>query len=389
MLPKYSDSKPAVSEAAMPHDSSRRTRRYVTLLVLVALVIAGWSAVWYYAAGQAREILDGWRAREAKAGRIYTCGAESLGGYPFRIEVACDRASALFRALQPAFEIKTAGILAAVQIYQPDLVISEFTGPATVGDAGQPPTATINWSLAQSSLRGTPAAPERAALVFDNPVIERASGGTNADTLMRASHLELHGRVAEGSVTDKPVLEAALSAQGLSAPFIHPAAAQPLDADVVAVLRGLTDLSPKPWPARFREIQHADGRIDITRARVQQGNILAVGSGSLALNPQGRLTGQLRVTIAGVDEFLDKIGAQRMVQNSPVMDRLAGALDRFSPGLGAAARQQAGANISAGINMLGEQATLEGRRAVTLPLRFDDGAVFLGPIPIGTTPALF
>jgi len=26
---------------------------------------------------------------------------------------------------------------------------------------------------------------------------------------------------------------------------------------------------------------------------------------------------------------------------------------------------------------------------VTLPLRFNDGAVYLGPIPIGSTPALF
>jgi hypothetical protein len=53
------------------------------------------------------------------------------------------------------------------------------------------------------------------------------------------------------------------------------------------------------------------------------------------------------------------------------------------------ARQQAGANIALGINMLGEQTMLEGKRAVTLPLRFTDGSVFLGPIPIGNTPALF
>jgi hypothetical protein len=32
---------------------------------------------------------------------------------------------------------------------------------------------------------------------------------------------------------------------------------------------------------------------------------------------------------------------------------------------------------------------LEGQRAVTLPLRFNDGAVTLGPIPIGNTPELF
>lgn len=388
VLPRPLDSKEAAIEAAMPYDSPRRTRRYVTLVVLVALVLGGWSALWYYAAGQAREVLEGWRAREAKAGRVYTCGSDSIGGYPFRIEVNCEAATALFRAIQPPLEVKTAGILAAVQIYQPNLVISEFTGPATIGDPGRPATFSANWSLGQASVRGTPAVPERTSVVFDAPVIERLSGASR-ESVLRANRIELHGRIAEGSVADKPVIEAALRAEGVSAPSVHPATAQPLDADITAMLRGLNDFAPKPWAVRFREIQAAGGRIDITRARIQQGMVLAVGSGQLALNPQGRLTGQLRVTIAGVEELLDKIGAQRMVQNSPTMDRLAGFLDRFSPGLGSAARQQAGSNIAAGINMLGEQTTLEGRRAVTLPLRFDDGAVFLGPIPIGHTPALF
>ena len=47
------------------------------------------------------------------------------------------------------------------------------------------------------------------------------------------------------------------------------------------------------------------------------------------------------------------------------------------------------ANLSLGINLLGEQTTLEGKPAVMLPLRFDDGAIFLGPIQIGNAPALF
>jgi hypothetical protein len=109
----------------------------------------------------------------------------------------------------------------------------------------------------------------------------------------------------------------------------------------------------------------------------------------LSLNGNGRLEGQLRVTVAGLDQFLAAIGVQQRVQASPGMDKLVGALDRLAPGLGDVARQQAGANISLGINMLGEQTTLEGKRAVALPLRFSDGAVFLGPIPIGNTPALF
>ncbi|MSO67079.1 MAG: DUF2125 domain-containing protein [Pseudolabrys sp.] len=365
-----------------------RNRRYISLVILVAALFGGWSWLWSYASGKAEATIDGWRAREAKAGRIYTCGSQTISGYPFRIEVNCNRASALFRSNQPPVEIKSRGILIAAQIYQPTLLISEFHGPLTIADPGQPPNIVVNWKLAQSSVRGTPAAPERVSLVFDKPVVDRMSGGSQQHLLV-AKHIEIHGRMVEGSAANKPVIEIALQLEQASAPFIHPAAEKPVDADIVAVLRGLNDFSPKPWPARFREIQAAGGRIDITQARMQQGESIAVGGGSLSLNANGRLDGQLRVTVAGVESFLNSIGAQQMVQASPGMDKLAGALDRLAPGLGNVARQQAGANISLGINLLGQQTTLEGKQAVSLPLRFDDGAIFLGPIRIGNAPALF
>jgi len=110
----------------------------------------------------------------------------------------------------------------------------------------------------------------------------------------------------------------------------------------------------------------------------------------LSLNTSGRLQGQLRVTVANIEPFLAAVGTPQVVKNSPDMDRLSGALDHLLPGLGNVARQQAtSSNLSLGINLLGEQTTLEGKRAVTLPLRFDDGSVFLGPIWIGNTPAMF
>jgi hypothetical protein len=358
------------------------------MVVVVALLFGGWSAFWYYASGQAQTMMDGWRDREAKAGRFYDCGSRSISGFPFRFEVACENASAQFRGDKPAFDIKLARILVAAQIYQPDLLISEFQGPLSVADPGQSASLMLNWTLGQASVRGTPISPKRVALVFDNPEIDRVLGGSQ-QPLLRAKHVEVHGRIAAGSAADKPAIEVALNLDDATAPSLHPAAADPIDADIVAMLRGLNDFAPKPWSARFREMQAAGGGIDITSSRVQQGDILAVGSGSLALNPDGRLQGQVRVTIAGLDKFLNAIGAQQMVQSSSTMDRLAGVLDRLAPGLGNVAREQAGANISAGINMLGEQTTLEGRHAVTLPLRFEDGSMFLGPIPIGNAPALF
>ena len=373
---------------ARTRSAGRRSWRYISLLILIAALFGGWSWLWSYASGRAEVAIAGWRAREATAGRLYDCGSQSIGGYPFRIEVTCEHASALFNSNQPPVEIKATGILIAAQIYQPTLLISEFHGPLTIADPGQPPSIVVNWKLAQSSVRGTPAAPERVSLVLDKPVVDRISGGSQQN-LLRAQRIEIHGRIAEGSAANRPVIEAVLRLDHASAPDLLPAAVEPVDADISAVLRGLTDFSPKPWPVRFRAMQAAGGQIEITQARVQQGETIAVGSGSIALNPNGRLEGQLRLTVTGIEPFLQSIGAQQMVQSSPTVDKLAGALDRLAPGLGTVARQQAGANISAGINLLGEQTTLDGKRAVTLPLRFDDGRMFLGPIPIGNAPALF
>ncbi len=379
-----------VTGSTQPDFVRRRGRRYryIATLVLFVALIGGWSWFWDFASGRAHTTIDAWRAREAKAGRIYNCGSEAIGGYPFRIEVECDKASAAFQSNQPPLELKTAHILAAVQVYDPTLLIAELTGPLTIADPGGAPKFEANWSLMQSSIRGTPAAPQRVSIVFEHPNVDRIDGAVR-QTLAAAKHLELHGRIIEGSASSHPVIEAVLRFAAASAPAYAPLAVQPADADITAVLHGLSDLAPKPWADRFRDIQEAGGHIDITKARVAQGETIAVGSGTLTLNAQGRLDGQLTVTVTGVDAFLTEIGAQRAVQQSKPMDRLAGALDRLAPGLGDVARQQAGANIGFGLNLIGEPSTLENRPAVTLPLRFTDGAMFLGPIPIGNAPALF
>jgi hypothetical protein len=373
---------------ARPYSARRRSWRYIILLALFAALFGGGCGLWSFSAGKAESAIDGWRAREAKAGRVYTCGSQQVGGYPFRIEVNCENASALFSSNQPPVEIKSTGVLVAAQIYEPTLLISEFHGPLTIAAPGQAPAYVVNWKLAQSSVRGTPAAPERVSFVVDRPVVDRVSGG-DAEHMLTAKHIEIHGRIIEGSATDKPVIQVSLQLEQTSAPGLHQAAAVPVDLNITGVLRGLDNFSPKPWPERLRDMQAAGGRIDITEARVQQGETLAVGSGAVSLNANGRLEGQLRVTVAGVEPFLNSIGAQQVLQSSPTVDKLAGALDRLAPGLGNVARQQAGSTISAGINLLGEQTTLEGHRAVTVPLRFDDGVMMLGPIKIGNAPPLF
>src|SRR5262249_59698417 len=98
--------------------SRRRTGlRYTILLFIVFALVAGWTGFWKFAASKAQETIEGWRSREAKAGRIYNCGSQTIGGFPFRIEGNCDDASALFRSSQSSLELKTASLAVMTQCY--------------------------------------------------------------------------------------------------------------------------------------------------------------------------------------------------------------------------------------------------------------------------------
>ncbi len=384
--------------------------RLFILPVLLVVAALGWSVFWFYAASQADVTADAWRAREAKSGRVYDCAKRSVAGFPFRLEVRCDGVSVSLSsqtagqaATQAPVTAKLGEILVVAQVYDPKLLIAEFTAPATIYDRGQQPSMTMNWRTARSSVVGLPGVPQRASIVFDDPSIDRVNGAVQAP-LARAKHIELHGRLAEGSALDRPMIETVLKIEGGSVQEVHPLLAEPFDADARTMLSGLKDFSPKPWPQRFREIQAAGGHVEIVQSRIQQGDLVAVAAGTLGLSAQGRLDGELQMTVAGIEKVIPALGIEKMLDEGvpqATLDRVApgvktsdvsnlfGALDRAIPGLGKVVKQNANVGVAAGINALGKEAVLEGKKARAFPLRFVDGTVFLGPLKVAQVPPLF
>jgi hypothetical protein len=384
--------------------------RLFIMPVLLLIAAAAWSAFWFYAASEVDVKADAWRAQEAKSGRVYDCARRSVAGFPFRLEVRCDGASVSLQsqtaeqaATQAPITAKLGEILVVAQIYDPKLLIAEFTAPATISDRGQQPSMSVNWSKARSSVVGLPAVPQRASIVFDDPEVNRINGSMQAP-LARAKHIELHGRLAEGSAADHPVIETVLKIEGGSLQEVHPLLAQPFDADMRTMLSGLKEFSPKPWPERFREIQAAGGHVEIVQSRIAQGDLIAVAAGTLGLSAGGRLDGELQMTVAGIEKVIPALGIEKMLDDGvpqATLDRVApgvktqdlnnlfGALDRAIPGLGKVVKQNANVGVAAGINALGKEAVLEGKKARAFPLRFVDGTVFLGPLKVGQIPPLF
>ena len=358
-----------------------RRWRIVMPLALVLVLAAGWSGFWFYAAARAQTELAAWQQREAAAGRVVRCDNQEFSGFPFRFELRCADPALGLQKAHLAFQAKD--LHAAVQVYQPTLMIGEFGGPLTVSEEGRG-GVTLNWGLAQASVRGLPPTPERVSFVLDQPTLARL-GDTTA--LANATHAELHLRAAPHLPQDPPALDIALSLAQALFPGIAQLPNVPVDADISATLRGLDRFEPKPWQELLRELQAADGRLDITQARIRQGEVLAVGRGTLTLTPRGALNGEIQLTIAGMEQLMAAFGLDQAVGRASQ-----NALSRLAPGLNLdkllGPRGNA-ALAAAGASMLGQPAELEGRQAVTLPLRFADGAVFLGPLKVADVAPLY
>ena len=385
--------------------------RLFIMPVLLLIAAMAWSGFWFFAASEVEVKADAWRAQEAKSGRVYDCAQRSVAGFPFRLEVRCDGASVALTSQtaqqaaipQAPFIARLSEILVVAQVYDPKLVIAEFTAPATVFDRSGSASIVVNWNKARASVVGLPAIPQRASIVFDDPEVDRFNASVQMP-LARAGHVELHGRLADGASLDRPVIETVWKIEGGSVQELHPLLAQPFDADGRALLSGLKDFAPKPWPERFREIQAAGGHVEIAQSRIAQGDLIAVAAGTLGLSAQGRIDGELQMTVAGIEKVIPALGIEKMLDEGvpqATLDRVApgvktgdlnnlmGALDRAIPGLGKVVKQNANVGVAAGINALGKEAVLEGRKARTFPLRFVDGAVFLGPLKVGQVPPLY
>ncbi|MCL2714553.1 MAG: DUF2125 domain-containing protein [Alphaproteobacteria bacterium] len=383
----------------------------ITLIVLL-LVAAGWSGFWFYAASQTATVADAWAAKEAQSGRVYNCASRSISGFPFSLEILCSGVNVSLTAQaanRRPFTARLDSILIQARLSSPTSVTVDFDGPALVTDDVTHASFYVTWSQARA-VAGMPTLAQRASILFDNLTIDRVDGTTRAP-IARAAHVELRGAITEDASSRGPAIDMSLDLVQGTIQDVHPLLLEPFDAELRARVTGLTDIRPKPWPQRFREIQAAGGHLEIMGSRLRQADTVAVTSGLLNLTPSGHLDGEMQVTVAGLERILPALGLDKMleqreaqrgltVNSVPSQDgksadggpqdaKVLGALDRAIPGLGRFVSKNANVGVMVGINLLGRPAELEGHKARTLPLRFVDGAVNVGPLRVAQTPPLF
>jgi hypothetical protein len=366
-------------------------RAWIAVGLTIVALAAIWSGLWYYAAAIVEQTLAGWYQREAAAGRNYSCGSQTVGGFPLKLAVRCDGVAVDVKSAQPAFSVAAKTATFGAMIWQPTTLVGEVGGPLTFAELGQAARFRADWNRGQMTVRGIPPNPESASLSFETPHVDRVTGAGASDELFKADRVDAAARVVAGEPNHHPVIEVTLHFGGAAAPALHTLLAAAADINLDAVVRGFDDLGPKSWPERIREMRAAGGGIDIKEIRLSQGDaIVIVGSGTLTLNDHGKLDGILGVAVVGIERIIPMLGIDRLAAQG--VDRLAGGenlLDRLAPGIRGVIRQGANAGAIETVKKMGQPANVDGKPAVALPLRFVDGAIFLGVIPVGQIPPVF
>lgn len=337
----------------------------IPLALLVVLAIA-WSGLWFYAANRAEREIDAWIGREAKLGRIWGCNDRHLAGFPFRFELRC-----LLPTLETrggdAMRFTAASAHAVAQVWAPNHIIAEFTGPARVEDLDTGTRYLAIWSLLQMSGVGDLSGrPDRFSLQAHDLKLEQPGAGDAPSVSLLAARLfEFHARRAPGAPGAPDSVDYASGLKdGQSALLAAVGATGPVDMTLQGTVTASADLRPMPVAQRLRAWAAAGGVAKLDRFAVTSPKLAVTAAGALALDPQGNLNGKLDLGFAGLNEVvqgLDKAG---------IIPR------EIAPIVGALA-------------MVGKPGPVEGRKGATFALSFDAGTLKLAGFPVGIVPPLF
>ena len=294
-----------MTSEAVPAERGSRFWLFAPFVLLLLLALA-WTAAWFYIRGRTIEALDGWMAREAAAGRRWTCPGRGVGGFPFRIEVSCPQLG-LARA-DLSGSLGPSQVVA--QVYQPRHVIAEIGGPLRVSDGER--TVEGRWRDLRLSLRVGGGGLQRASLRAAEPSLRVDGLPVPVEGSARA--VEAHLRPSPAR-TDG-AYDLSLRAEGAAAPALAALLGgdAPVDLDLAATVTQARDAAPRPVIEELERWRRAGGRIEVERLAVVQGPRRLEAKGALGLDELRRPSGRIEATATGLEGLVAALLSGRPVE---------------------------------------------------------------------------
>lgn len=294
---------------------------YLPLAILAGFIVV-WCVVWYMAAQAAGRVVDGFVAREAQRGRDWVCPDRAVSGFPFRIELRCDKPQLIEKgAAGLQREATLAGLSLHSRILAPGQYVAVLS-PPFVARQGSDRELTINWTGARASFRGGPQGFGDASFEMTAPVVSVGLDEAK-DQTARAKDFSLHIRQTPGAVagTDLVFRIAEITLPMLDQRMNNP---EPLTLEVQASAPGLV-FEPKTRAQDVLEAWRlANGKAKVVLAKANKGQAAIELSGQLGLDAERRFEGALNGRARNIEALTSGFARRTGIDFGALLGRIGG-----------------------------------------------------------------
>ena len=256
----------------MSNAAPRPWRMFLPLAIVLLLALL-WTIYWFVASGIARDLFDEERAKLASRGLTLACKHEEWSGYPFHFEFSCN--SPVIQHAGNA-ELQASNLLLVALAYAPWQIVALIDGPTTLS---VPSVASIEIKHQRGLAAATFNKSWKALISAELPAVTVTGFG-------KAEKLTLFTRPSALGGTD-----IALEANGVT---YTPDGKPTVDIDAGSLQGTLT----------------IDRTFKIDKFEFRQGQLRYWGSGTLALDEQNRLSGQVDTETNDIKTLLSVAGPQ-------------------------------------------------------------------------------
>ncbi len=277
-------------------------KRFLVLGIVVAVVVLGWTAGWFYVSGEIRNTVAALAQNEDPAQPTLACGGLSITGFPFRFDIACTGATVTSGDLVA----RTEELRVSALVYRPTHLQAFARSPLTLDDAFTGARSQVDWTGLEASLRLEDWRIARTSVVArDVAWTDTLAGGLPiAGATAIAAHLvdvPAQYDTAAGTAT----LAAYADIDGLTSPGLAIAAG---DGIVEAqITRVPADVRSWGEGDLLRRWQANGGAIVLSEARGSDEPDFVTANGEVKLDDSGRPEGQIALSSRGLAERLSMV----------------------------------------------------------------------------------
>lgn len=178
-------------------NAPKARKRPIALIIVLVVLIAGYTAGWFYIANKLEARAKADMARLDAQGVGVKCEDLRMGGYPLRINVVCDSIS--WQRPSEGMSFRAGRFTSGSPVYAPRSLTNDLTGPAFIEFPGLEPLE-VNWSKFTSNARLARPFPTGIELAAREVAIGVRTETTRTEPLSTLEQMDFRMGEADGTL---------------------------------------------------------------------------------------------------------------------------------------------------------------------------------------------